>query len=120
MVDGGYLSCNGPIILCPTSNIPININLNFERFSHPAGFLDSFHQNWWPDNLHFDGIPAFDGENMLTKNLKFTKIPKTKCENVTVPVFVKSGDTNQELRNLIRQIFNYQKDDTMKIFFILC
>ena len=93
--------------------------MNFERFAHPAGFLDVFHQNWWPADLHFDGIPPFEPENISTKYLKFIRIPQDKCENVETPVFVKSAMANRALRNIIRKIFNYQKTGSMKIYFIV-
>lgn len=112
------ISCRGPIISTLKADTKIEISINFERFSHPAGFMDAFKEKWWPAHLHFDGIPMFDEENIIAPNLHFTTIPSTQCKLATTPVFIKSAASNVKLRDIMREIFNYQRDDSMKIFFI--
>ena len=91
-------------------------------FAFPAGFIDAFHQKWWPEYLNFPGIPEFSNYNDFAPSLTFTKIPNGRCENVEIPVLVKSAADNGALRTIIRDIFNFQKkvnlNEKMKIFFV--
>ena len=95
-----------------------NFHLNYERFAFPAGFLDAFRQKWWPRELHIPGIPSFPPADPGKRNMKFLTIPDDFCLTVKIPVIVKSSVGKEELRALVREIFQYQKKDEMKLYFI--
>ena len=67
-----------------------------------------------------DGLPEFSPNNKIAAHLTFKFIPEyEKCRDVKYPVFVKSAGKNKNLRNIIREIFQYQKKErSMEIFFI--
>ena len=97
----------------------INHEVDFARYAYPAGFLDANRQKWWPKEMEFEGIPDFVKPNLVTPDLTFSTLPKNPCKGVKTPVFVKSAAKNNELRNLMRKIFEYQKQESMKMYFIL-
>ena len=116
--DGFAINCRGPIITRSLADVVIDYEVKFERFAFPAGFMDAFRQKWWPGELHFDGIPPFDKPNLIAPTLKFTTVPRHSCSDIRTPVFVKSAARNIDLRTVIRSIFEFQRDDSMDIFFI--
>lgn len=96
----------------------ITTKINFERFSHSNGAAEVIREKWWPQSLTLAGIPALPTNEKIKKMPDVLKHPRNSCENTEIVVIIKTAIKNNELRDIMREIFMLQKQENMDLFFI--
>ena len=85
----------------------------YEQSKDVMGFVGN--EKWIPKSLLPSGTPPnFAPLEKVNLGPELIRIPKTPCEENTLPVIVKSARDNTVRRGLIRQI----RDESMKVMWV--